>query len=89
MVWLLGLKYYMRKKIIRKRSYDFELKKCLFCAERKEVDHKDAETLRRFISPYGRILPARKTGLCTKHQRQLTKATKRARFLALLPYTIK
>ena len=79
----------MRKKIARKRSYDFEPKKCLFCAEHKEVDYKDIETLRRFISPYGRILPASRTGLCTKHQRQLTRAVKRARFLALLPYTIK
>jgi len=79
----------MRRKIAKQRLYNSEPKECLFCTEQKGVDYKDAETLRRFMSPYARILPASRTGLCAKHQRQLARAIKRARFLVLLPYTTK
>jgi small subunit ribosomal protein S18 len=51
------------------------------------VDYKDFNFLRRFISDRGRIETRRKTGTCAKHQRGLAQAIKRARFLALLPYT--
>jgi small subunit ribosomal protein S18 len=51
------------------------------------VDYKETEKLRRYITDRGKIIPRRVTGACAKHQRQLTRAIKRARFLALLPFT--
>lgn len=53
----------------------------------KEIDYKDAAKLRRYISDRGKIEPRRKTGTCARHQRILATALKRARHLALLPYT--
>lgn len=62
-------------------------KQCYFCANNMhEIDYKDAETLRRFISSYMRILPRKKFGTCSWHQRKLTTAVKRARIMALLPF---
>ena len=62
-------------------------KVCAFCVEKAEyIDYKDSAKLRRYISERGKILPRRVTGVCTKHQRELTTAIKRARHLALLPY---
>lgn len=61
---------------------------CAFCVDHVEhVDYKDAGRLRRYISERGKIDPRRKTGTCAKHQRRLSIALKRARHLALLPYT--
>ena len=61
---------------------------CAFCADKVEkIDYKDVNTLRRFISDQGQIDSRRRTGTCARHQRRLTLAVKRARFLALLPYT--
>jgi small subunit ribosomal protein S18 len=61
---------------------------CAFCVENvKEIDYKDAGRLRRFLSDRGRIEARRKTGTCAKHQRWLAVALKRARHLALMPYT--
>ena len=61
---------------------------CRFTAEKVEtIDYKDVETLRDFIQDNGRIIPARLTGTKAHYQRQLDTAVKRARFLALLPYT--
>ena len=61
-------------------------KVCSFCVDKiKEIDYKDPTKLRRFISDRGKIEPRRKTGTCAKHQRQLTRAIKRARTIALLP----
>ena len=51
------------------------------------IDYKDIELLKRFISERGKILPRRISGVCAKHQRKLTVAIKRARAIALLPYT--
>jgi small subunit ribosomal protein S18 len=63
-------------------------KVCHYCASKIErVDYKEAEKLRRYITERGKVIPKRVTGTCAKHQRQLTRAIKRARFLALLPYT--
>lgn len=63
-------------------------KVCSFCVDRAEfIDYKDVAKLRRFISERGKILPRRVTGTCARHQRALTVAIKRARHLALLPYT--
>jgi small subunit ribosomal protein S18 len=61
---------------------------CMFCVEHVTViDYKDVNRLRRFLSERGRIEPRRKLGTCAKHQRALSQALKRARHLALLPYT--
>ena len=63
-------------------------KVCTFCAERIDyIDYKEVSRLRRFLSERGKILPRRITGTCAKHQRTLTDALKRARSIALLPYT--
>jgi small subunit ribosomal protein S18 len=60
---------------------------CRFTADKvKEIDYKDLETLREFISETGKIVPSRITGTKAKYQRQLGTAIKRARFLALLPF---
>jgi small subunit ribosomal protein S18 len=61
---------------------------CNFCVDKvKEVDYKDASRLRRYISERAKIEPRRKTGTCSRHQRALTIAIKRARHVALLPFT--
>lgn len=63
-------------------------KVCSFCADKIEsIDYKDATKLRRFISERAKILPRRVTGTCAHHQRELTLAIKRARHLALLPFS--
>ena len=53
----------------------------------RQVDYKDDRTLSRFITERGKIIPSRLSGMCARHQRQLAQAIKRARHLALLPYT--
>ena len=61
---------------------------CSFCVDKvDDIDYKDAVKLRKFISERAKILPRRISGCCAKHQRQLTMAIKRARHIALLPYT--
>jgi small subunit ribosomal protein S18 len=61
---------------------------CKFTAEGvKEIDYKDIETLKQFVTETGKIVPSRITGTAARYQRQLSTAVKRARFLALLPYT--
>lgn len=63
-------------------------KVCGFCVDKVEnIDYKDMARLRRYMSERGKILPRRVTGTCARHQRELTVAIKRARHLALLPYT--
>jgi small subunit ribosomal protein S18 len=63
---------------------------CRFTADDvKEIDYKDLDTLRNYISETGKIVPSRITGTKANYQRQLALAVKRARFLALLPYTDK
>ncbi|MBR6641908.1 MAG: 30S ribosomal protein S18 [Clostridia bacterium] len=63
-------------------------KVCQFCADKsQEIDYKDVEKLKRFVSEKGKILPRRVTGTCALHQRKVTEAIKRARTIALLPYT--
>ena len=63
-------------------------KVCQFCADKIEhIDYKDVSRLRKCISERAKILPRRISGCCAKHQRQLTVAIKRARQIALLPYT--
>uniref|UniRef100_A0A7C6EJK3 Small ribosomal subunit protein bS18 n=1 Tax=candidate division WOR-3 bacterium TaxID=2052148 RepID=A0A7C6EJK3_UNCW3 len=65
-------------------------KKCRLCETNvKEIDYKDTALLKGYINERGKILAARLTGLCAKHQRKLAQAIKRAREIALLPYEIK
>ena len=62
-------------------------KVCRLCTEKLEhIDYKDLERIGRYVTDRGKILPSRLTGNCAKHQRSLTRAIKRARFMALLPY---
>lgn len=61
---------------------------CRFCTDKEIViDYKDPKTLRNFVTERGKIIPRRIYGTCARHQRQLTEAVKRARQLALLPYS--
>lgn len=70
-------KHYPRRKV------------CRFCVEKNLVpDYKDVKLLRGFITERGKIVPRRISGCCAKHQRQLTTAIKRARTMALLPFTV-
>jgi small subunit ribosomal protein S18 len=63
-------------------------KVCRFCADKTlKVDYKDVRTLQTFITEGGKVVPSRVTGNCAKHQRALTVAIKRARILALLPFS--
>ncbi len=75
----------MRKRVIRRRK-----KVCVFCADKSNagIDYKDTNKLKRYVSERGKILPRRITGNCAKHQRALTVAVKRARHVALMPYTM-
>ncbi len=60
---------------------------CQFCKEKVlEIDYKDVGKIRRFVSGRGKILSSKMTGTCTRHQRMLSAAIKRARFVGLLPY---
>jgi small subunit ribosomal protein S18 len=62
-------------------------KACPLCeAGIREINYKDERTLTRIMTEQGKILPRRMTGMCARHQRQVTTAVKRARFLALVPY---
>ncbi|MCR5514830.1 MAG: 30S ribosomal protein S18 [Lachnospira sp.] len=74
----------MKRRPLRRRK-----KVCAFCSDSNNViDYKDAAKLKKYISERGKILPRRITGNCAKHQRALTVAIKRARHLALLPYSL-
>lgn len=65
-----------------------EQKQCFFCTNNRNIiDYKDAELLKKFMSSNAKIYPRRKSGLCALHQRRVALAIKRARFLALVPYT--
>ena len=63
-------------------------KTCQFCVDKvAEIDYKDVAKLRRYLTERAKIVPRRMSGNCAKHQRQLTTAIKRARIIALLPFT--
>lgn len=78
----------MEDKPVRKNYKKSSRKKvCVFCQEKVEViDYKDVARLRKFITEGGKIVPRRMSGTCAKHQRELSKAVKRARVAALLPF---
>ena len=72
----------------RDRSSKPRRKVCNFCVDHvDQIDYKDIAKLRRFTTERGKILPRRISGTCAKHQRKLTLAIKRARAIALLPFT--
>ncbi len=77
----------MIRKTKKRTLKSSHLKKCPFCQSNKEPYFLDVETLKKYISLQGKILPRSLTGVCAKHQRRLTRAIKRARMLALLPFT--
>ena len=69
------------------RRYERRPRVCQFCAEKtKIIDHKQVELLKRYVKDQAKIRPTRETGACSKHQRMVAKAVKRARHLALLPF---
>lgn len=81
----------MEKTNVKRKSYNgggmHRKKVCQFCADKTvAVDYKDVETLKKYITERGKILPRRVTGACTMHQRHITRAIKRARIIALLPF---
>jgi small subunit ribosomal protein S18 len=59
---------------------------CFFCEQKNAPDYKEIEVLKKYTSERGKILAAEKTGICSKHQRNLSEAIKRARYLALMPF---
>ncbi len=76
------------EKDVRKNNRKSRKKVCNFCVDKVDaIDYKDIAKLRRYLSERAKILPRRVTGTCAYHQRKLTVAIKRARHLALLPYT--
>jgi small subunit ribosomal protein S18 len=65
-------------------------KPCRFCADKiPQVDYKDVNKLKAFVTERGKIVPRRMTGTCSRHQREVTQAVKRARNIALLPFMMK
>lgn len=76
-------------KLKKKKKRFLRKKICRFCANSQaEIDYKDLRSLRSLITERGKIIPRRISGNCARHQRQLTVAIKRARNLALLPFTV-
>ncbi|HAN41642.1 MAG TPA: 30S ribosomal protein S18 [Candidatus Cloacimonetes bacterium] len=77
------MNYSDRRRRFSRRKY------CRFCANKElQIDYKNVDMMRQFVSDVGRIDPARITGTCAKHQRKLTTEIKRARQMALIPYVI-
>mgnify|MGYP001004189932 CR=1 FL=1 len=78
----------MAEGVRRPRMRRTRRRVCSFCVDNVEkIDYKDVPKLRKYVTERGKILPRRISGNCAKHQRQLTMAIKRARNIALLPYT--
>ena len=79
----------MEERKMKPRPRKSRRKVCGFCVDKVEhIDYKDTARLRKYVSERGKIMPRRMTGTCAKHQRQLSEAIKRARAIALLPYTV-
>lgn len=78
----------VEEKVAPKRFKKPSRKKvCSFCIDKaSHIDYKDVNKLKKYITEKGKILPRRQTGTCAAHQRELTVALKRARFMALIPY---
>ncbi|MEE1042742.1 MAG: 30S ribosomal protein S18 [Clostridia bacterium] len=77
-----------KERIERPMRRKARKKTCQFCVDKvTEIDYKDVAKLRRYLTERAKIVPRRMSGTCAKHQRQLTTAIKRARIIALLPFT--
>ncbi|HBK02252.1 MAG TPA: 30S ribosomal protein S18 [Clostridiales bacterium] len=78
----------MEENKVKKPARRMSRKKvCTFCVEKAEhIDYKDSGKLKKFVTEKGKILPRRMTGVCAKHQRELSEAIKKARIVALLPF---
>jgi small subunit ribosomal protein S18 len=80
------MKYYNNSRLNLKA----EKKNCYFCETQMEkIDFKDAYLLRRFMNSQGKIYPPKRHGTCSRHQRILAKAIKKARLMALVPFVVK
>jgi len=78
----------MKKPVNKKRRIYIKRKVCRFCADKNlEIDYKSPRILRYFITERGKIIPRRISGNCAKHQREITTAIKKARNIAILPFT--
>jgi small subunit ribosomal protein S18 len=65
-------------------------RQCYFCQiNAQEINYKDTNTLKRYLSSFGKIVPRKRSGVCAWHQRKLANGIKRARFMALLPYLVR
>jgi len=81
-------RYQSRSSSYHRRGRYHRRKVCMYCADKsKVIDWKNVDGWNRFIADNGAIFPRRKTGMCAKHQRSLAVAVKRARHMALVPYT--
>lgn len=75
-----------RDKKMSGKKMGFKKKVCKFCLNKTQPDYKNPDSLKRYITERGKILPARITGNCAKHQRAVTNEIKKARVLAYLPF---
>jgi small subunit ribosomal protein S18 len=78
----------MERENAKEKKYFVRKKVCRFCMEGIEVDYKRFDLLSQFITERKKIVPRRSSGLCAYHQRELASAIKRARVMALLPFTV-
>ncbi|PIR79940.1 MAG: 30S ribosomal protein S18 [Candidatus Levybacteria bacterium CG10_big_fil_rev_8_21_14_0_10_35_13] len=78
-----------KKRIIRKIRKSTAPKNCYFCLEKKSPEFSDIQTLNRFITERGKIIPRSRSGLCAKHQKKLAREIKYSRHLALLPFMVR
>ncbi len=79
----------MMKRRFDKRRERPVAKNCPFCANKTEPDYKDIGTLNKYITERAKLLSRARTGLCARHQREITAAVKRARLVALLPFVVR
>ena len=84
---LVMMNYHSKKGGKNMAEFYRKKKKVCYMCTGKNIDYKDVETLKRYINDKGKILPRRVTGACAKHQRHIAEQIKRARAIALLPYT--
>jgi small subunit ribosomal protein S18 len=78
----------MKKVANKRRRFYIKRKVCRFCADKTlEIDYKNPRTLRHFITERGKIIPRRISGNCAKHQREISTTIKKARNIAILPFT--
>lgn len=78
------------RRYSRNRMKKQKPKACYFSVNNvKHIDYKDTDTLRRYLSSFGKIVPRKRSGVCAWHQRKLAQAIKRARYMGLLPYVVK